>query len=87
MKLSELLWIVKICNLNPIDEIELKYSDIGFVILSSDKRIDIWNDVDKKNNVVRYIRIYGDSNDLNSYFQTELDNYLGKSEIDKIRIK
>lgn len=87
MKFNELLWIIKTLNLKPIRDLEITSYNNRFTILSPTKRVDIINANLSGETVCRYIRVYKDLDDLSTYFQTDFDKYMGKSEIDISSIK
>ena len=87
MKFNEILWVIKTLNLKPIRDLEINEYNNEFSILSPTMRVDI---IDKSlygRKDQRYIRIYKDLDDLSTYFQTDFDKYMGKSEIDIPDIK
>lgn len=87
MKFNEILWVIKTLNLKPIQDLEITSYDNRFTIQSPTKRIDIINVNLSGETICRYIRIYTDLNDLSTYFQTDFDKYMGKSDIVKATIK
>jgi len=83
MKFDELLWIIETTKLKPICDLEISIkNDDTFTITSSTKRVDIIHGKLREAAGHRYIRIYNDLDDLSTYFQTDFDKYMGKSEID-----
>ena len=82
MKFNELLWVIKTLDLEPIQDLEITSYNNRFTIQSPAKRVDIINANLSGETVCRYIRIYNDLDDLSTYFQTDFDKYMGKSEID-----
>lgn len=83
MKFDEILWVIKTLNLKPIRDLEISIKiDDTFTITSSTKRVDIIRGKQRKATGHRYIRIYNDLNDLSTYFQTDFDKYMGKSDVD-----
>ena len=81
MKFDELLWVIKTLDLKPIQDLEITSYNNRFTIQSPTKRVDIINANLSGENVCRYIRIYNDLEDLSTYFQTDFDKYMGKSDI------
>lgn len=87
MKFNELLWVIKTTNLKPIQDLEITSHNNCFTIKSPTKRVDIINANLLGRTSRRYIKIYDDLDDLSTYFQTDFDKYMGKSEIDIPGIK
>lgn len=88
MKFNEILWVIKTLNLELIQDLEITSRSNIFTILSPTKRVDIIsiNDTSYEKIVHRYIRVYQDLNDLSTYFQTDFDKYIGKPDIDIIKL-
>lgn len=87
MKIDELLWVIKTLNLKPIRDLVITSCNDGFTILSPTKRVDIINANLSEKTACRYIRIYNDLGDLSTYFQTDFDKYMGKSDICSSSVK
>lgn len=96
MNFNEILWVIKALNLEPFQDLEItsriniitSRSNI-FTILSPTKRVDIIsiNDAMYDEKIVhRYIRVYQSLDNLSTYFQTDFDKYIGKPDIDIIKL-
>ena len=86
MKFSEILWVIKTLNLEPIQDLEITNHNNVFTILSPTKRIDIVKEISYKRIVHRYIRVYENLDDLSTFFQTDFDKYVGEPDIDIIKL-
>ena len=86
MKFNEILWVIKVLNLEPIQDLEITNRNNVFTILSPTKRVDIIKEISYKQIVHRYIRVYENLDDLSTFFQTDFDKYVGKPDIDIIKL-
>lgn len=86
MKLTELLWVIKVCNMGSLDELKITGVTDGLIIYNSSKRIDIWNQINNScNGFDTYIRIYSDPKDLSSYSQHKFDDFLKNTELNYVK--